>query len=223
MKYLQCPFWGSSSSLCRTRSSPSHWTKPNWVQAGQEWVPPDLSVSHLMTGQGSVKAVLTTVGQGGCHLFLCSLKEQGNALCFLLLCEATKDESETEDSSGLVGLDLLLKTSGELTLGISWRAEGPYVVSGICPSLRASRKLNVSFTFCLPDDTSIPQPQLKPPVDLCFYSPLTEKNKTKEFILWFSNTGETDFYFTGLRQSHHLLIKCWKLNRFSSSIQEPNL
>lgn len=41
---------------------------------------------------------------------------------FLLLCVATKDESETE--SGLVGLALLLKTSGELPLGISLRAEG---------------------------------------------------------------------------------------------------
>lgn len=42
--------------------------------------------------------------------------------------EATKDESETEDPSGLLGLDLLLKTSGELPLGISLRTEGTYVI-----------------------------------------------------------------------------------------------
>lgn len=92
-----------------------------------------------MTGQGSVRAVLTTVG--GRHLFPHSLQGQANALCFLLLCEATKDESETEDPSGLMGLDLLLKTSGELPLGTSLRT-GAHTLCDICPILRASAERN---------------------------------------------------------------------------------
>lgn len=75
-----------------------------------------------------MKAVLTTV-EGGRHLFPCSLKDRANASCSLLLCEATKNDSETEDPpSRLVSLDLL-KTSGELALGISLRAEHTHVLS----------------------------------------------------------------------------------------------
>lgn len=61
--------------------------QPNWVQAragGKSNVTSPWLI--LMTRQGSVKAVLPTVGWGGHHLFPCSLKDQANGLVFATLC-----------------------------------------------------------------------------------------------------------------------------------------
>lgn len=125
------PFQGRGPCPCRTRCfTPrvrlfsSHWTvSPAEYKQGQGWVHPDLSLSHFNDWTGLSE---------GCAYYcrrwasLIPLLIERLSKCILLF---AKNDSETEDPpSRLVSLDLL-KTSGELALGISLRAEHTHVLS----------------------------------------------------------------------------------------------
>lgn len=129
-------------------------------------------------------------------------------------CSVRPPKMSQKQKTPTVGLDLLLKTSGKLALGIILRAEH---TCDFCPSLRASGGRNGNF-YLLPSWWYQYPP--KPNKTFCWgqrwsLSPLPstgkKKKKTKEFIhtLIFTTLEKLSFYFIALRQSYHLSRKCW--------------
>lgn len=121
------------------------------------------------------------MGLGGGCAYYCRTKwlsllfeRPADALCFLLLCEATQDESGTEDPSRLVGLDLLPLDFQRTRAGN--QCEDRALVCVTCLGLRVSGPLLIRIS---------PLPWVRPSVDcrgdLSPPSP-NRKNKTKEFI-----------------------------------------
>ena len=130
-----------------------------------------------------------------------------------------KNDSETEDPpSRLVRicLRLLVNLYWELVWGQS---------THMC-YLMPDRKFLSPFASWWCQYLPTPEWDLLLSAEMVLSPPSPDREKKKKrrkstFILWYSNTGETEFYFIALTQPYHFSIKCWT-NYLSLAIASMN-